>query len=53
MGSGNAGPRDRSTPAEGGPEPRGATRRLFLATEHGEHGEDRTGAAAERRRRRG
>jgi len=42
MGSGNAGLRDGSTSAQGGPEPRAATRRRFFSAEHGEHGEDRT-----------
>ena len=41
MGSGNAGLRDGSTSAQGGPEPRAAARRAHAA-EHGEHGEDRT-----------
>ena len=45
MGSAIDGPRDGSTSAEGGPEPRAATRRRYFSAEHGEHGEDRTGAA--------
>jgi hypothetical protein len=43
---GKDGPRDGSTSAKGGPEPRAGALRA-------EHGEDRTGAAAQRRRRRG
>ena len=33
-------------PRRGGPEPRAATRRCRFGAEHGEHGEDRSGAAA-------
>jgi hypothetical protein len=45
-GAAHDGPRDGSTSAAGGPEPRAVTRRPFFTAEHGEHGEDRTRAAA-------